>query len=113
PDEGRAWLAPLLGAPAPAVVVALALLAGDPVGTAYSLRTDGLAGPCLYLAGVGVVPAARRRGVGPPMSSWPLAPGFAAGTELAHLPPDSDGAARIYARLGFTEVAGLEIYVDL
>jgi hypothetical protein len=47
------------------------------------------------------------------MSSWLLAQGFAAGAELAHLHPDSDEAARIYARLAFTEVPGLEIYVDL
>jgi hypothetical protein len=32
---------------------------------------------------------------------------------LAHLHPDSDDAVRIYARLGFIEVPGLEIYVDL
>jgi GNAT superfamily N-acetyltransferase len=113
PAEGRAWLAPLVAGAAPGVVVALADLAGEPVGTAYSLRTDGVAGPCLYVAGVGVVPAARRRGVAAAMSSWLLAQGFAAGAELAHLHPDSDGAARIYARLGFTELPGLEIYVDL
>ena len=150
PAEGRAWLAPLLGAAPPAagvsppvspaapppaagvsppvspaapppaagvsppgVVVALAELGGAPVGAAYALRTDGLAGPCLYLAGVGVVAAARRRGIAAALSSWLLAQGFAAGAELAHLHPDSDGAARIYARLGFAEVAGLEIYVDL
>jgi ribosomal protein S18 acetylase RimI-like enzyme len=113
PDEGRAWLAPLLGASPPGVVVALALLAGQPVGAAYSLRTDGLAGRCLYVAGVGVIPAARRRGVAAAMSSWLLAQGFAAGAELAHLHPDSDAAARIYARLGFVEVPGLEIHVDL
>jgi ribosomal protein S18 acetylase RimI-like enzyme len=113
PAEGRAWLAPLVGGAARGVVVALAELAGEPVGAAYSLRTDGVAGPCLYVAGVGVVPAARRRGVAAAMSSWLLARGFAAGAELAHLHPDSDGAARIYARLGFTELPGLEIYVDL
>jgi ribosomal protein S18 acetylase RimI-like enzyme len=113
PDEGRAWLAPLLGASAPAtVIVALAHLGGEPAGAAYSLRTDSRAGPCLYLAGVGVIPAARRRGVAAAMSSWLLQQGFAAGAELAHLHPDTDQAARIYARLGFTEVAGLEIYVD-
>src|SRR5256885_1266802 len=82
----RAWLAPLLGRAAPpGVVVALAALAGGPVGAAYSLRTDGLAGPCLYLAGVGVLPAARRHGVAAAMSSWLLAQAFAAGAELAHL----------------------------
>jgi ribosomal protein S18 acetylase RimI-like enzyme len=110
-DPAPDWIAPLLDSPR--AVVVLAELGGEPVGMAYSLRSDGLAGPCLYVAGVGVVPAARRRGVGAAMSSWLLARGFAAGAELAHLHPDGDGAARIYARLGFTEVPGLEIYVDL
>ena len=47
------------------------------------------------------------------MSSWLLERGFATGAELAHLNPDSDGAARLYERLGFTETPGLDIYVDL
>jgi GNAT superfamily N-acetyltransferase len=112
PAESRAWLAPLVAAP-PVVVVALAELGGEPVGTAYALRSDGLAGPCLYVAGVSVVPGARRRGIAGAMSSWLLARGFAAGAELAHLHPDSDEAARVYARLGFTELPGLEVYVDV
>jgi GNAT superfamily N-acetyltransferase len=108
---GPAWIAPLLAARR--VVVALASLGREPVGLAYTLRSDGRAGPCLYLAGVGVVPAARRRGVGAAISSWLLARGFAAGAALAHLHPDSDAAARVYRRLGFVETPGLEIYVDL
>jgi ribosomal protein S18 acetylase RimI-like enzyme len=110
-DPSEAWIEPLLHSAR--AVVALAELGGEPVGMAYSLRSDGLAGPCLYVAGVGVVGAARRRGVGAAMSSWLLARGFAAGAGLAHLHPDADQAARIYARLGFTEVPGLEIFVDL
>jgi hypothetical protein len=47
------------------------------------------------------------------MSSWLLGQGFAAGAELAHLHPDGDDSARIYARLGFVETPGLEIFVDL
>jgi len=39
--------------------------------------------------------------------------GFAAGAELAHLHPDSDAAARLYARLGFVETPGVDVYVDL
>ena len=38
---------------------------------------DGWAGPCVYLAGVGVVPSARRRGVGAAVSSWLVERGFA------------------------------------
>ena len=70
-------------------------------------------GPSLYLAGVAVLPAARRRGVGAALSSWLLERGFAAGAELAHLNPDTDEAARIYGRLGFAETPGLDIYVDI
>jgi GNAT superfamily N-acetyltransferase len=105
------WVEPHLAAAC--TTVALALLEGEPVGTAYALRSDGGAGPAVYLAGVGVLPQARRRGVAGAMSSWLLERGFADGAALAHLHPDSDAAARIYARLGFIEVAGFDIYVDL
>src|SRR4051794_38202504 len=105
------WLAGQLGRPP--VLTALAELEGEPVATANVLRSDGLAGPCLYLAGVGVLEAARRRGVGAAISSWLLERGLAEGAELAHLHPDSDEAARVYARLGFVETAGLDVYVKL
>jgi GNAT superfamily N-acetyltransferase len=107
----RPWLEPHLHTDR--VAVALALLDGEPVGTAYTLRSDGQVGPALYLAGVGVVEPARGRGVGAAISSWLVERGLAAGAELVHLHPDTDGAARIYARLGFIEVAGFDIYVDL
>ena len=110
-EDNGAWLAGQLGR-AP-VVHALAELGGAPVGAAYSLRSHGEAGPCLYLAGVGVLQTARRRGVGAAISSWLIERGFADGAELAHLHPDSDEAARVYARLGFVETAGLDIYVNL
>ena len=58
----RAWLAGHLGA-AP-VTTAIAEAGGEPVGTGYALRSDGDAGPCLYLAGVAVLPSARGRGIG-------------------------------------------------
>ena len=107
----RPWVEPHLGSDR--VTVALALLDGRPVGTAYALRSDGRAGPAAYLAGVAVLPDARRRGVGAAMSSWLVHRCLAAGAELAHLHPDDDAAARIYARLGFFEVPGLDVYVDL
>jgi ribosomal protein S18 acetylase RimI-like enzyme len=112
PGENRRWLEPLLAAEE-RVDFALATLDGEPAGSAYTLRTDGAAGPCLYVAGVAVLVPARRRGVGAAMSSWLLARGFAAGAELAHLNPDTDAAARLYGRLGFTELPGHDIYVDL
>ena len=111
PVDNTRWLEPLLGAAA--ADVALAELDGEPVGTAYTLRSDGSGGPALYLAGVAVLPPARRRGVGAAQSSWLLERGFAAGAELAHLNPDTDEAARLYGRLGFIETPGLDIYTEL
>ena len=106
----RPWLAPHLGARG--VTVALASLGGEPVGTAYTLRTDGAAGPSAFLAGVAVSAGARRRGVAAAMSSWLLARAFAEGAELAHLAADTDAAARVYARLGFAPAGALEVHVD-
>ena len=111
PRLQRPWLEPHLGASG--ITVALASLAGEPVGTAYTLRSDGAAGPAAFLAGVAVAEAARRRGIAAAMSSWLLAQAFAGGARLAHLHPDTDAAARVYARLGFTDAGALDIYVDL
>jgi GNAT superfamily N-acetyltransferase len=111
PTDNTRWLAPLLDAAR--ADVALAALDGDPVATAYTLRSDGSAGPSLYLAGVAVMAPARRRGIGATLSSWLLERGFAAGADFAHLNPDTDEAARIYERLGFVETAGLDVYVDI
>jgi GNAT superfamily N-acetyltransferase len=110
-EPTTAWARGHVGAPG--VETALAHLDGSPVGTAYAVFSDGLAGPAVYLAGVAVVPAARRRGVGAAMSSWLAERGFAAGASLAHLHPDDDRAARVYSRLGFAEVPGFDVYVDL
>ncbi len=110
--ENTRWIEPLL-AEGERVSFALASLDGEPAGSAYTMRTDGVAGPALYVAGVAVRLELRKRGVGAAMSSWLLERGFAAGAEFAHLNPDSDGASRLYGRLGFTEVPGYDIYVDL
>jgi GNAT superfamily N-acetyltransferase len=111
PDVERPWIAPHLGAER--IVTALATLDGEPAGTGYSIRTDGRAGPALYLAGVAVAPHARRRGVAAALSSWLVERGLASGADLVHLHADTDGAARVYARLGFVRVPGLDVYVDL
>jgi GNAT superfamily N-acetyltransferase len=104
------WLEPHLDAPG--ITVALAELAGEPVATAYALRSDGAAGPAAFLAGVAVAEAVRRRGIASAMSSWLLARAFAGGARLAHLHPDTDAAARVYERLGFADAGALDIYVD-
>lgn len=111
PEDERGWLAPHLGAPE--IEVALATLEGRPAGTGYTIATDDRAGPCVYLAGVAVAPDARRRGVGAALSSWLLERGLRAGAEFAHLHADTDDAARVYARLGFADAGGLDVYVGL
>ena len=108
PEEGRPWAAPHLDADR--IVTALGLLDGDPVATAYSIRSDGEAGPALLLAGVAVVGAARRRGIGAYVSWWLLRRGFDAGAAFAHLHADTPAAARVYARLGFADAGALDIF---
>lgn len=109
-ETERPWVQPLLSQPS--LSVCLAERDGEPVGSGYCLVTDGDAGPAVYVAGVGVVPQARRLGIGAAVSSWLVRRGLDAGAQLAHLHPDTDDAARIYARLGFAEVDGLDVYVD-
>jgi len=110
-DLQRQWIEPHLHGEH--VDVALAELDGEPVGTGYALRSDGRAGEALYVGGVTVLPNARRRGVASAVTEWLLDRGATAGAQLAHLHPDTDEAARIYARMGFVEVDCLDIYVDL
>jgi len=110
-EESRGWIAPHLGAPG--FTVALASLDGEPVATAYSVRTDGPAGPCLLLAGVAVAEPMRRRGIAAAVSSWLLERGFAAGARLAHLQADTEAAARVYARLGFADAGALDVFADV
>ncbi|WP_432560941.1 GNAT family N-acetyltransferase [Kineococcus sp. SYSU DK003] len=103
----RTWLGGHLEVPG--VEVALVTGAAGPVALAYAVRSDADAGPAVMLAGVGVVPSARRRGVAAGVSSWLLARAFAAGSAFAHLQPDDDRAARVYARLGFATGPGVRI----
>lgn len=108
----RPWVEPMLSQPQVSVAI-VRTPDGRPAACGHSLLTDGDAGPAVYLAGIGVLPEFRRRGLGAGVSSWLVERGLAAGAALAHLHPDTDEAARIYARLGFQEVDGLDIYVDL
>jgi ribosomal protein S18 acetylase RimI-like enzyme len=107
----RPWMQPLLSQPS--VLVAVAELNGDPVATGYAVSSRGRAGACCYVAGIGVLPHARRRGVGAAVSSWLTRAGLEKGAELVHLHPDTDSAAAIYERLGFVEVGGFDVYVDM
>ena len=107
----RRWVEPHLGAPG--FTVALAESGGEAVGIATAIITDGGAGACAGIFGVGVVERSRRRGIGAALTSWLLQRAIAAGIDLAHLNPDTDAAARLYARLGFVETAGLDVYADV
>jgi ribosomal protein S18 acetylase RimI-like enzyme len=104
------WLAPQFDAPG--YETAVAYLDGRPVGTGYSVLSDGQAGPSLYVAGIATLAEARGRGIGAVLSSWLVARGFERGATLAHLHPDTDAAARLYARLGFVEVPGFNVFVN-
>lgn len=110
-ESDRCWIAPQIGADG--FTVAIARRDGEPVGTAIALETHGRAGPCVGIFGVAVLEHARRRGVGAALTTWLLARAFAGGATLAHLNPDTDVAARLYARLGFVETAGFDIYLDV
>jgi GNAT superfamily N-acetyltransferase len=111
PDEFRPWTAPhLQGGP---FTTGVSELDGEPVGTAFTVRSDGPAGPAIYLGGVAVLEHARRRGIAAAMSAWLLERGFADGARLAHLQADTEAAARVYARLGFAPAGALDIYVDV
>lgn len=108
PESMHPWVAPQLEAPG--FTIALALLDGEPAGIATAKLTDGLAGPCVGIFGVGVLGEARRRGIGSALTQWLLERAWAAGATLAHLNPDSDAAACLYARMGFEETDGIDIY---
>ncbi len=108
-DPTPEWMAPLLHSEQ--VTVAVVHLADEPVATGYLLRSDGWAGHTALLAGIAVLPSARRRGIGGQLSSWLVARAFDAGARFVHLNPDTDEAARLYGRLGFVEVDGFDVYL--
>jgi len=107
----RAWLEPLCSSDE--VEVAIGELNGRPVATGYATRCNGDAGSSLYIGGMGVLPAARRRGIAAALLTWLLTSGFEDGARLAHLQTDSANAARLYSKLGFEEFNGIDIYTDL
>ena len=107
------WLAALLAAPDDVVAVAFARVDGRAAATGYAVLASGEAGRTAMLGGIAVLEEQRRRGVGAALSAWLVRRGFEAGAHLAHLSPDDDRAARLYARLGFTETAGHDVHVDL
>ncbi|MGZ4610355.1 MAG: GNAT family N-acetyltransferase [Actinomycetes bacterium] len=105
------WIQPHLTTPD--ALALMAVLDGEPVGVATGIRASGGGGESVGVFGVGVLHGARRRGIGAALSSSVVAWGFEQGADLAWLNPDTDGAARLYGRLGFVEVGGFDVYVDL
>jgi ribosomal protein S18 acetylase RimI-like enzyme len=110
-EKVRPWVGPHLDAPG--FVVALAELDGVAAGAATAIVTDARAGLCVGIFGVGVLPGARRLGIAAAMTCWLLRRAFAAGAAFAHLNPNNDAAASLYAGLGFMETAGMDVYVGL
>jgi ribosomal protein S18 acetylase RimI-like enzyme len=110
-ELNRRWIGPELGAPG--FLSVMALLDGAPVGVATGVRTSGAGGESVGVFGVGVLERARRRGIGASITSYVVARAFADGADLAWLNPDTDAACRLYQRLGFVEVGGFDVYVDM
>jgi ribosomal protein S18 acetylase RimI-like enzyme len=110
-QTSRDWVRPQFSSSAH--LVALATMREQPRGIAVSVRTDDRAGPSVGIFGVGVAAIARRRGIGSALTSWLVERGLADGAELVHLNPDTDGAARLYGRLGFVETDGFDVYTDV
>lgn len=109
PEVERPWLQLVLDHPD--TILAVGTLDEAVVATGWVLRSAGWAGVAGYVAGIAVEPAVRRRGIGAAVTSWLMSQ--TGDVDLWHLHPDTDSAARIYERLGFVEVDGLDIYVEV
>jgi len=110
-ERQRPWLAPLVSADD--AVVAVAHDGERAVGCGFAVVAEGDAGPTVFIGGIAVLEAARRRGIGGAVTSWLVEQGVARGADLAHLNPDTDVAASVYRRLGFIEVPGFDIYAGI
>lgn len=111
PAEEEPWTAPHLASSA--VDVLLGVLDGEPVATGYALTSDGRAGPAAHVGGIAVLPAYEGRGIGSALTLRLLHRARAVGAAFAHLEPETPRAAEVYERLGFTEGAALDIYVEM
>jgi GNAT superfamily N-acetyltransferase len=113
PEQSRPWMEALLRAPDASVAVALARLDGVAVACGYAVSGRRAGRASVLIGGVAVLERQRRRGIGGALSSWLVQYGFDRGAQLAQLTPDDDRAARLYARLGFVETAGHDIYIEV
>ena len=87
-------------------------LDGVPVATGYALLVSRRRPGCsVYIGGIAVIPAARRRGYR--RRPVELAPGSSASKRGPGSPisrPIPRNAARVYERLGFEDFRGIDIY---
>ena len=102
---------PMLGATGFRPILATA--DGAAVGVGYGVLSTGAGGRSVGIFGVGVLREHRRRGIGAALTVHLVRWARAEGADLAWLNPDDDRAARLYARLGFREVPGFDVYVDV
>ncbi|WP_305785485.1 GNAT family N-acetyltransferase [Symbioplanes lichenis] len=84
---------------APGATAYLAEAAGEPVATAYSLRT----GPFAGIFNIAVPPAHRGQGYGRLITEVAVREAFAAGVTVAYLQPSKMGLA-LYRSMGFTTI---------
>jgi predicted GNAT family acetyltransferase len=80
---------------------ALALVDGQPVGVGSHLPLGEVA----EIAGVGVLPAFRRRGLGAALTAYLAGDARARGIRIVFLTAGDPDIARVYARVGFETLA--------
>ena len=81
-------------------VVAAAFGPDGPLGAGSCQAVDGTA----EITGVGVLPSARRQGLGAAVTALLAWDAVARGVEMVFLSASDDAVARIYARIGFREI---------
>jgi ribosomal protein S18 acetylase RimI-like enzyme len=82
-------------------VSAVALVAGQPVGTGAHQPLGGVS----EIVGVGVLPAFRRRGIGAALTAFLAHDALERGVETVFLSAGDEAIGRVYERVGFQRVA--------
>jgi ribosomal protein S18 acetylase RimI-like enzyme len=103
------WLAPVLGRDG--FRHWLAEIDSEPVGVAYTVRSDDRAGPAAMLSGLGVLAIHRGRGIEEALTHAAVQAAFEDGATLVHAYASDDAEARFLRANGFLEVPGLTVRV--
>ncbi|SBV30594.1 FR47-like protein [Micromonospora krabiensis] len=82
----------------------ISVLAGTPAEGALASGIAMRVGDVAEIAGVGTLPAARRRGLGAAVTATLARELLAAGTDLVFLSAGSEDIARVYLRVGFRRI---------